>query len=294
MFGWGIGFVAVGVLSFVLPMLGRQLILVTLLGLTGFGSAVAGLVLIVLGFALLFIASQRGSNKSPQSVGYAKSQSASRVSDDASGADTTKQVQHEGITANENSRDEWFIQQTEALLAPLAQVVDVKLTALEIFKSTKKELAALKDVDMYSKCVGDRIVSIPSDMLLKRLAAGLTREDIRNYWNQPPLMQRIQSKSQDFSIFIAIKNAEIARLDVIEVIRNRRKTRLWLGDPDTWDPSMPVNKGFSDEDADIYPEFTMRVGIWASNVAPSEQTILPSKYSSFNAMVRHLIRNGIV
>lgn len=131
-------------------------------------------------------------------------------------------------------------------------------------------------------------------MLSERLAAGLTREDIRLYWNQPPLMQRLQARAQDFVIFLIIKNAEESGVDPIETIRNRRKIYLHLGDPKTWDSTKPVNKGFSSEDADIYPEFTMRVGIWSNGKTPAQQAELLSKHTSFNAMIRSLVRQGLV
>ena len=52
---WGISLIAIGGLSFLLPLLGRQFILVSLVGLTGTGSVFAGLILICIGGLLLYI-----------------------------------------------------------------------------------------------------------------------------------------------------------------------------------------------------------------------------------------------
>ena len=52
MFSWGIVLMVVGGLSFVLPIFGRQFIIVSALGLTGIGSAMAGIVLFVIGILL--------------------------------------------------------------------------------------------------------------------------------------------------------------------------------------------------------------------------------------------------
>jgi hypothetical protein len=52
MFGLGISFMAVGALSFILPLMGRQFVLVALLGMSGAGSTVTGLVLFGVGFFL--------------------------------------------------------------------------------------------------------------------------------------------------------------------------------------------------------------------------------------------------
>lgn len=59
MFGWGITLMAVGGLSFVLPIFGRQFIVVSALGLTGMGSAMAGIVLFAIG-VMLFNAAKKG------------------------------------------------------------------------------------------------------------------------------------------------------------------------------------------------------------------------------------------
>lgn len=52
MYSWGLVLMVVGGLSFVLPIFGRQFIIVAALGLTGMGSAVAGIVLFAVGLML--------------------------------------------------------------------------------------------------------------------------------------------------------------------------------------------------------------------------------------------------
>lgn len=56
MMAWGVVLMIIGALSFVLPMMGRQFIVVSLLGFTGMGSAVAGIVLIGIGGFLFHLA----------------------------------------------------------------------------------------------------------------------------------------------------------------------------------------------------------------------------------------------
>jgi hypothetical protein len=58
MFSWGLLLMVIGSLSFVLPIFGRQFIVVSALGLTGMGSAMAGIVLFVIGI-LLFNAARK-------------------------------------------------------------------------------------------------------------------------------------------------------------------------------------------------------------------------------------------
>lgn len=61
MYGWGLSLMIVGGLSFILPIFGRQFVLVTALGLTGVGSFALGILLFFVGF-VLFVSSQGKSN----------------------------------------------------------------------------------------------------------------------------------------------------------------------------------------------------------------------------------------
>lgn len=62
MYQWGAILIAIGALSFLLPLFGRQFILVSLLGVSGVGSAAAGFLLVVVGVFLLATA-KRGERK---------------------------------------------------------------------------------------------------------------------------------------------------------------------------------------------------------------------------------------
>src|SRR4030067_2739144 len=60
MLAWGAVLMLVGALSFVLPMFGRQFIVVSLLGLTGAGSAGAGLLFMAVGAYLFHLGKEQG------------------------------------------------------------------------------------------------------------------------------------------------------------------------------------------------------------------------------------------
>ena len=62
MLKWGVVFMAVGCLSFLLPIFGRQFGVVTLFGFTGMGSAGAGIVFFAVGLLLFIIARKRESH----------------------------------------------------------------------------------------------------------------------------------------------------------------------------------------------------------------------------------------
>jgi hypothetical protein len=56
---FGVALITVGVLSAVLPMFGRQFMLMSFVGMTGLGSALAGILLIGIGLAFFLVGQKR-------------------------------------------------------------------------------------------------------------------------------------------------------------------------------------------------------------------------------------------
>ena len=107
-------------------------------------------------------------------------------------------------------------------------------------------------------------------------------------------MQLLQAKIMELTQFIELDVARQQGNDLQEVVRNRRREKPVYGDPDLWDHSLPVNECFSREDADIYIELFMRVGRWHARTPTQKQSELLANYSSFNAMVRGLVKQGLI
>lgn len=101
MFGLGITLMAVGGLSFILPLFGRQFGLVTLLGLTGMGSAIAGIIVFIAGF-LLFNSARKNEESSETASFAVQTPTAQTVQ-------TVQTVQREFFSVDEHSL---FKQQT--------------------------------------------------------------------------------------------------------------------------------------------------------------------------------------
>jgi hypothetical protein len=53
-----------------------------------------------------------------------------------------------------------------------------------------------------------------------------------------------------------------------------------------------VNEVFSQQDADLYLEFMTRVGQWRQKTSETNQANILAQYTSFNAMVRDLVKQG--
>ena len=192
-----------------------------------------------------------------------------------------------------SAKDKWHLAQTEILLTPLATMMetDVKPLARQLFDKVKAEAVKKHGNNIYSESLGDQVIA-NEPFLAKRLVAGLTKDDVRNHWNQPMLMQLLQVQVLEMTDFIALDVARAQGRDLQEVARDSRRTNPKWGDPDAWDANLPVNKCFTKDDADIFMELFLRVGRWREKTSPTEQNEMLSKYTSFNAMIRHLVRQG--
>lgn len=189
-------------------------------------------------------------------------------------------------------KDKWILQQTEQMLGPLAAASGeaVKPLAKKLFEEVKADAVARYGDNAYSEINGDRIVQ-NKPVLEKRLAAGLTVDDVRGYWNMPVLLSLVRLKVLELTDFVIIDAAQNAGKDIVAVAKERRRREPRYGDPEKWEASRPANQGFGLEDADIYPEFNARVAKWQAATPEAEQSALLSKHTSFNAMVRALVQD---
>ena len=136
-----------------------------------------------------------------------------------------------------SAKDKWHLEQTEVLLTPLAIMTDedVKPLARQIFDEVKAESAKKYGDNIYAETFGNQLVT-NEPFMGKRLAAGLTVEDVRNYWNITPLMQRIRNRVIELTDLIEIDVTEQQGKDVVEMVRNRRKRSPRYGEPEAWNP----------------------------------------------------------
>ena len=196
-------------------------------------------------------------------------------------------------------KDKWHLGQVEVMMGPLAEIMgqDVKQVARQLFDTTKVETAARHGEAMYVENNGDKLIATRKDFVEIRQSAGLTIDDIRDFWNQTVLMINLQLKFMEMSEVIAMEvECQLAKdkVETENIIRGWRKKQVRWGDPELWNPSLPINNGFTSEDADIYLEFRIRIGQWQEKTPEAEQEALSAKYSSFNAMLRDLIRQGYI
>ena len=147
----------------------------------------------------------------------------------------------------------------------------------------KADKAGLRGV----KTIGNNAIK-NKQFLAKRLKSGLSKDDVLKFLNRDYVWivaENMLTDAHRFSIFKTLiedgKSSE-------EAVKFLRKTFMYCDDPEKSHPN------YQGEDADIYPEFTLRHENWRNRISPAEEQSIAIQYSTYNAMVRDLIRKGII
>lgn len=125
------------------------------------------------------------------------------------------------------------------------------------------------------------------DFLAKRLAAGLTKEDILASWNRDYVWILIENEIANLVKLVIYQHlVENEGLTSKEAVKAMRKTSPYFGDPEQ------THEDYRGEDADIYPEFRFRFDRWRERYSTEQIQRFLKSFSSYNAMIRHFIRKG--
>jgi hypothetical protein len=190
--------------------------------------------------------------------------------------------------------DEALQKQVESMLAPLSEFgVDAKVIARKIFDETKAEAQSRYGANIYAEDFGHKAIANAAFMA-DREAAGLTKDDILAYWNRPMLLGLLEMKVREFADFVSADVVRQQGRDLQQFARDRRMSMPTYGNPKSWIPSDSMNQGLTAEDADLNPEFALRVGRWQEATSVKETKERAKKFQSFNGLVRDLVRQGII
>lgn len=147
----------------------------------------------------------------------------------------------------------------------------------------KADKAGLRGV----KTIGNNAIK-NEQFLAKRLKSGLSKDDVLKFLNRDYVWivaENMLTDAHRFSIYkTLIEDGESSE----EAVKFLRKTFMYCDDPEKSHPN------YQGEDADIYPEFTLRHENWRNQVSPAEEQSLAIQYSTYNAMVRDLIRKRVI
>ncbi len=193
------------------------------------------------------------------------------------------------------AQDKPILAEVESMLDAFAYLgVDTKAVGKRLFYEAKDDLKRRGGPNIvYHERFGDRAVA-NDDFMMPRIAEGLSPEDVRQYWNRPQLLIFSELKVREFVVFVTFATARGLGTDLVALTRENRKTIPQYGNPASWDEKHPGNEGYTREDAEIFNEFAMRVGLWQASTALPEQKRLLAPYTSFNALVRDFVRKGTI
>lgn len=169
-----------------------------------------------------------------------------------------------------------------------------KATVKQEFEATKREAKAQLGGNIYAADAGD--VFVKNDLFMApRRAAGVTDSDVRRYWNRPVLLVLVESKLLTIgaaTILSHLSDTAKGGRDPLEAGFEFRKVAPDYGDPSKWDHKHPAHRDLTTEDAHIYPELMPRVDAWCKRMSEKELENLLGQYSTYNAMIRDLMRRG--
>lgn len=191
-----------------------------------------------------------------------------------------------------SSEDQAILAHAEKMLEGLLEIGgDLKQTARKLFDEAKAEAQVKFGDKIYTANFGELAVSNTAFMA-PRLAAGLTEDDVRRYWNRPMLFGLLEMKVWEFTDFIVIDVARQQGLDMRAVAHDRRRKTPSFGNPEKWDAKAGADLGLTAADAELYPEFAARIDRWRELTPEQDQQARAAGYSTFNAMVRDLVSKG--
>jgi hypothetical protein len=138
------------------------------------------------------------------------------------------------------------------------------------------------------KDLGDELIR-DNERLKQRLKTGLTINDIKDFLNQDYVLQIALSKYANM-LRLGFCSILVKRdhMEVQQAIREVRRTLVYWGEPED------NHKNYQGEDGNIPWEFMPRYEKWREAIEPSKEQEMASQFSTYNAMVRDLIRRKII
>ena len=118
----------------------------------------------------------------------------------------------------------------------------------------------------------DKIIQNPDYMKIRE-AEGMTKDEIRKFWNQGLFLRRLDIAIRNQLIMLNIEIKILEGEDIITATRNHYKTAPKYGCPNSWDSSLPINEGLTHKDADLPEELVERIHKWETSVGETHRVV---------------------
>ncbi|MGH7870219.1 MAG: hypothetical protein ACREP9_21900 [Candidatus Dormibacteraceae bacterium] len=128
-----------------------------------------------------------------------------------------------------SSKDQELLTLTEEMLGAYAALgMDVKSIARKLFDDAKVSATQRYGNGIYADDFGDRAIA-NATFMAPRLAAGLTADDVRAYWNRPMLVGFLELKVREFTDWVTLDMARQQGRDLFTrlIPVNQGPTRPW-------------------------------------------------------------------
>ena len=143
-------------------------------------------------------------------------------------------------------------------------------------------------LDPFNASLGDEYAS-DERYVAARIKAGLTAEEIRAYWNRPLMVIFCQERLRKLHKISHLSIADKQGIDLKSESDYIARTFPRYGVPEEWDPMEHASVGFSEVDAELYPEFDQRIDVFIQAAGEASFVRMMEQSSSLNAAFRALI-----
>lgn len=166
-------------------------------------------------------------------------------------------------------------------------VAEAKKQATVLIDEVAKELKARHVAPSFAH-QGD-IYAESEEFMKPRLAAGLTVDDVRMFWNRSLLIVFSEMKIREKVLLLHIEALMRKGDEWQEEASILKRDMVRYGSPDQAPPK--VGRYNAHEDRFIYPEFSPRVDAWERKTPDQEKRNLVAQHGTLNAVVRYLVAN---
>lgn len=143
----------------------------------------------------------------------------------------------------------------------------------------------------YSESLGYEVIK-NQKMTAPLLAAGLTLEDVKSYWNIPPVVNMCRMKIREINQMAFYAFVEQQGGDVEVEYKNYIKDNVQYGNPENWDLALQRSRGLTEADAPMPSEFFLRVQKWIERQNSDELQKIKQSSTSLNSILRQQLAAG--
>lgn len=193
-------------------------------------------------------------------------------------AKTRKMAQDAHIGVQQDALDKQLTQNFILTLVGIGMPgKDAENAGPKYFEETKANAITNFGDNIYSETLGYEVIK-NQKMTAPLLALGLTLDDIKEYWNIPPIVNLCRMKTNEINQMAFYSFVEQQGGDIETEYKNYVKDNVQYGNPANWDLALQRGRGLTEVDAPLPSEFFPRIQKWLKSQDP--EALRKSKLAS--------------